>query len=218
MLHLKKIAIYHILLLISTLFIYADESINEISIELKGEMIKNNNYRAGCPVKIEDLRAVSVQYYGFDKKNKNGILVVHKDVSSDVVRIFDELFAIRYPIKQIAPIHHFHSSDFASIEADNTSAFNCRKATGENSWSKHAYGKAIDINPIENPYIFRNGNTSHKNSVFFLKRVHDKNRKDDQAVLINGDEAVKIFAKYGWGWGGLWNGAKDYQHFYKLEK
>ncbi len=218
MLYLKKSIKFYILLSLSSLFAYADNNIKQISVELKNKMIKNKNYHNGCPVQIEDLRTVNVKYYTFDGKINNGDLIVHKNVSNDVVKIFDDLFAIRYPVNKIIPIHYFNSSDFASIEADNTSAFNCRYATGESGWSKHAYGKAIDINPIENPYVFRSGNTSHKNSVFFLKRVHDKNRKNDQAVLVNGDEAIKIFAKYGWGWGGTWNGAKDYQHFYKIEK
>ena len=218
MLHCKNFIKYSVLIVLVSLFGYGGNSVQGISEELKNEMIKNNNYRKGCPLKIEDLRAVNVKHYGFDQKIKNGTLIVHKDVAQDVVKVFYELLAIKYPIKQIVPIHNFNSSDFASIEADNTSAFNCRKATGESSWSKHAYDKAIDINPIENPYVFRSGNTSHKNSVFFLKRVHDKNRSNDQAVLVNGDEVIKIFAKYGWGWGGVWRGAKDYQHFYKIEK
>lgn len=218
MLYPKNSTKYYILLALFSVIINADNNVQNISQNLKNEMIKNKNYYNGCPIKIEDLRIVNVKYYDFEKQIKHGDLIVHKDVSNDVIKIFDELFAIKYPIKQIIPIHNFNSSDFASIEADNTSAFNCRYATGESSWSKHAYGKAIDINPIENPYVFRSGNTSHKNSVFFLKRVHDKNRKNDQAVLVNGDEAIKIFAKYGWGWGGRWSGAKDYQHFYKIEK
>ncbi|MDD5548692.1 MAG: M15 family metallopeptidase, partial [Sulfurovaceae bacterium] len=177
------------------------------------------NYYHGCPVEIEDLRIVNVKYYNFENKIKNGDLIVHKDASSDVVKIFDDLFAIKYPIRQIVPIHNFNSNDFASIEADNTSAFNCRKATGENSWSKHAYGKAIDINPIENPFIFKDGHTAHDKSLKFKNRIH-KNLQDPQdiALLLPNDEAVKIFAKHGWGWGGSWSGTKDYQHFYKIEK
>jgi poly-gamma-glutamate synthesis protein (capsule biosynthesis protein) len=103
------------------------------------------------------------------------------------------------------------------IEADNTSAFNCRNATGSKKWSKHSYGKAIDINPIENPYISRKGRISHQKSLIYRKRVHKKSTFADKAVLLKDDKATKIFKKYGWKWGGDWSGVKDYQHFSLLK-
>ena len=82
-------------------------------------------------------------------------------------------------------------------------------------WSKHSYGKAIDINPIENPYISRKGYISHKASLTYRKRVHKKSTSADKALLLKNDKATKIFKKYGWIWGGDWSGVKDYQHFSK---
>jgi len=90
-----------------------------------------------------------------------------------------------------------------------------RMIQGNKKWSKHSYGKAIDINPIENPYISRSGRISHKESLQYRKRVHTDHTSADKAVLLKNDKATKIFKKYGWKWGGDWNGVKDYQHFSK---
>jgi hypothetical protein len=112
-------------------------------------------------------------------------------------------------------ISEYNGSDFKSIEADNTSAFNCRFIDNTKRWSKHSYGKAIDINPIENPYVYSNGKTSHRKSIPFLKRVRVSNTPPYRAMILKQDKSRKIFTKYGWGWGGYFKRAKDYQHFYK---
>jgi len=168
----------------------------------------------GCPVGYDMLRVVTVKHRDFHGNTKNGKLIVHMDIANDVEKIFDELYAIDYRVYQIKPIDAFGGSDFSSIEADNTSAFNCRKATGENRYSKHAYGKAIDINPIENPYVFRSGHISHKQSLQYTKReINNPASVNEKAILHSNDPAVQIFKKYGWRWGDDWDGAKDYQHF-----
>jgi len=112
-------------------------------------------------------------------------------------------------------VSDYNGNDWQSIEADNTSAFNCRKATGSTHWSRHSYGKAIDLNSIENPYISRSGRIAHKASLQYRKRVHRNDSAADRAVLLRNDTAVKIFKKHGWKWGGDWSGVKDYQHFSK---
>ena len=144
-----------------------------------------------------------------------GEIIVHKDVAQEVKAIFAELYEIEYPIRKMRLVSEYKGSDWQSIESDNTSAFNCRKATGSKNWSKHSYGKAIDINPIENPYISRSGRISHKASQQYRKRTHKKNTAADKAVLLKNDKATKVFKKYGWIWGGDWSGVKDYQHFSK---
>jgi len=127
-----------------------------------------------------------------------------------VVSIFAKLYKKRYPIKSMRLVSDYGASDFRSIEADNTSAFNCRRATGSKKWSKHSYGKAIDINPIENPYVSRSGHISHKKSLAFRKRVHL-----NRAVILKNDAIVEEFKARGWRWGGDWRSIKDYQHFDK---
>jgi poly-gamma-glutamate synthesis protein (capsule biosynthesis protein) len=144
-----------------------------------------------------------------------GELIVHKDVAIEVLDIFESLYALKYPIHKMRLVSEYKGNDWQSIEADNTSAFNCRNATGSKKWSKHSYGKAIDLNPIENPYISRKGRISHKASLKYRKRVHKSTSHADKAVLLKDDKIVKIFKSYGWKWGGDWSSIKDYQHFSK---
>jgi len=138
-------------------------------------------------------------------------------VADEVVNIFEDLFNMNYAINKMKLVSDYKGNDWQSIEADNTSAFNCRPITGnKKKWSKHAYGKAIDINPIENPYISKKGYISHKASKKYRKRVHkDLSNLKDRAVLLKNDPATKAFKSYGWKWGGDWNTIKDYQHFVK---
>jgi len=185
-------------------------NISPITPKIKQRMINGNSYRAGCPISLNSLRYLTLTYIGFDGKEHTGELIVNKSVANDFVSIFRELYNIKYPIRKMKLVSNYHGSDFASIEADNTSAFNCRPVDGTNRWSKHSYGKAIDINPIENPFVTKSGHTSHKASRKYLKRV-----KTNKAVITGGDKVVKIFQKYGFKWGGYFNSYKDYQHFAK---
>jgi len=175
----------------------------------------NVSYKKGCPVGWDDLRYLRIKYLNFSGKTVYGEMIVHKEVANEVIHIFSDLYAIGYPIHKMQLVSHYGGNDWQSIEADNTSAFNCRKATGSKKWSKHSYGKAIDLNSIENPYISRSGHIAHKASLKYRKRLHKNNTSADKAVLLRNDKAVKIFKKYGWKWGGDWHGVKDYQHFYK---
>jgi hypothetical protein len=102
----------------------------------------------------------------------------------------------------------YGGSDFASIEADNTSAFNCRPVSGGGGWSQHAYGRAIDVNPIENPYVGASGKTEHRASRPYLDRTRRR-----PGMAWAGGALVTAFSARGWGWGGSWSGAKDFQHF-----
>ena len=111
------------------------------------------SWRPGCPVALRDLRLVTLSQWGFDGRARTGRLVVHRDVARELLAVFRDLYAARFPIRRMVPIDAYGGSDFRSIEADNTSAFNCRYVDGTTRWSNHAYGTAIDVNPIENPYV-----------------------------------------------------------------
>jgi len=198
-----------------SLFAEFQASIYKIAPKLKTEMIRGNSWHKGCPVDMVDLRYLRLTYINFQKEERVGELIVHQDIADDVVNIMRELYKISYPIYQMRLVSYFNGNDWQSIEADNTPAFNCRSATGSKKWSKHAYGRAIDINPIENPYISRKGYISHKASLKYRKRVHKRDTLEDRAVLLKNDKATKIFKRYGWKWGGDWSGVKDYQHFFK---
>ena len=164
-------------------------------------------WRKGCPVGLDDLRAVRVAHRTFGGGEATGTLVVHEDVAPAVARIFRSLYRDGVPVRKIEPIEKYKGSDFDSIEADNTSAFNCRKATGSGRWSNHAYGKAIDINPIENPWVEPGGVVYHTASRPFVKRT------PRPGVAVEGGALVRAFDREGWKWGGRWSGTKDYQHF-----
>ncbi|WP_309496435.1 M15 family metallopeptidase [Sulfurovum sp.] len=193
----------------------SDSSISPVADEIKQRMIKGNSWRKGCPVSLKNLRYLHIKHLNFQGKTVMGEMIVHKDVSSQVVDIFNELYEIGYPVQKMKLVSDYKGNDWQSIESGNTSAFNCRNATGSKKWSKHSYGKAIDINPIENPYISRSGRISHKASLVYRKRVHQKSTYADKAVLVKGDKAIQIFKSHGWKWGGDWSGVKDYQHFSK---
>ncbi len=164
-------------------------------------------WRRGCPVGLADLRHVSLPFVGFDGRLRRGALVVHHSVARDVVSVFRTLYRARFPIRRMRPIEAYGGDDFRSIEADNTSAFNCRAATGSSRWSEHAYGRAIDLNPLENPYV-SGGRTSHRGSVAYLDRSPYR-----PGMAVEGGLVVAAFDRAGWGWGGRWSGIRDYQHF-----
>jgi hypothetical protein len=151
---------------------------------------------------------VRVSYVDFGGAARRGELVVNVDAVGAIRTAFATLYANRFPIRRMRLVDDYGASDHASIEADNTSAFNCRRATGATRWSQHAYGRAIDVNPIENPYVYANGTTTHPRSRPYLNR--SKHRK---GMSYAGGTLVRAFTKAGWGWGGSWPGPTDYQHF-----
>ena len=168
-----------------------------------------HSWRKGCPVAPSGLRMIEMTYWGMDRKpHAGGRLVVNAKAADDLVKVFRKLYDMRYPIARMEPVDVYKGDDFDSIEANNTSAFNCRPATGSSNWSQHAYGLAVDINPCENPYVSAGGSVAHKDCVKFKNR-----KRRDPGVIHAGDRVVKAFASIGWGWGGDWGGPWDYQHF-----
>jgi hypothetical protein len=167
------------------------------------------SWHTGCPTTPSRLRRVRLTYWGFDGEAHTGALVVNVDAVPDVKRIFARLYAGRFPIRRMRTIDAYGASDDRSMAADNTSAFNCRYAvaTGASSWSAHAYGRAIDVNPVENPYLER-GRVLPRAGRAFLDRAHVR-----LGMAIAGGLVVRSFAASGWQWGGRWTGSPDYQHF-----
>ena len=165
------------------------------------------SYRAGCPVGPAELRTVRLSYWGFDGRARVGSLVVNQRVARDVVMVFRRLYRGRFPIRRMVPVSRYRGSDDASMAADNTSAFNCRFVDGTTRWSEHAYGRAIDVNPIENPYV-SGGHTSHRASRAYVERSRRR-----PGMAYEGGALVRAFDRIGWGWGGRWTSVKDYQHF-----
>jgi hypothetical protein len=166
------------------------------------------SWHRGCPVPLAQLRLLTLSYVGFDGRVHTGHLVANADAAAPLVGAFRQLFDARVPIRRMEPVDAYGGSDFASIEADNTSAFNCRPVSGGSGWSQHAYGRAIDVNPIENPYVSASGATDHRASRPYLDRARHR-----PGMAWAGGALVAAFSAQGWGWGGSWSGAKDYQHF-----
>ncbi|HEV7932056.1 MAG TPA: M15 family metallopeptidase [Actinomadura sp.] len=167
-----------------------------------------HSWRKGCPVPRSGLRLVHMTYWGYDERPHTGEMILNAKATKKIVKVFGKLYEQRYPIRRMELVDVYKGSDFESIEADNTSAFNCRAATGSSSWSQHAYGLAVDINPCENPYVHSSGLVEHRKCRTFRNRA-----KRVPGMIHPGDKVVRAFASIGWSWGGSWLGTKDYQHF-----
>ena len=164
------------------------------------------SWKPGCPVAIEDLRIIEMTHRGFDGADHVGRLMVHEDIARDTVNAFRQLYLRDFPIRRMELIEAYGGSDDASMAADNTSAFNCRAITGGTRYSVHSYGKAIDINTIENPYV--------KGTLVLPSAGAEFTDRTDvrPGMLIDGDHAVTSFTSRGFDWGGHWTSLKDYQH------
>jgi hypothetical protein len=167
------------------------------------------SWHSGCPVGPASLTAVTMTYWGFDNVSHSGTLVVNRAVVSSVVAAFKSIYAARFPIRRMQPIAAYGGDDNASMAADNTSAFNCRRAVsnGPPSWSMHAYGEAIDINTLENPYRL-DGKVLPPAGAPFMDRSNVR-----RGMIVSGSAPVVAFAGVHWGWGGNWSSTPDYQHF-----
>ena len=167
------------------------------------------SWHPGCPVGPAQLRTVRVSYVGFDGRAHTGAIVVHEIVAGDVTTVFRRLYAAAFPIRRMEPIARYGGSDARSMAADNTSGFNCRYASapGPKRWSAHAYGEAIDVNTIENPYV-QGSYVSPAAGRAYLERSRYR-----KGMAVAGGALVRAFASVGWSWGGRWAGTPDYQHF-----
>lgn len=168
-----------------------------------------SSWREGCPVPLEDLRLVTVSHWGYDGGVHTGELVVHVDHAADILAVMEELFATRYPMERMELVDVYGGDDDASMAANNTSAFNCREVAGRPGvWSQHAYGLAIDVNPLVNPYVRADGKVVPPQGASFTDRS-----RPVPGLIVAGDTVVTAFESIGWTWGGTWRGGKDYQHF-----
>jgi hypothetical protein len=167
------------------------------------------SWHPGCPVGPAQLRRVRLSYVGFDGARHLGALVVNARVVPQVVVVFRTLYRARFPIRRMRPVDVYRGSDDRSAAADNTSGFNCRAAvtTGPASWSMHAYGEAIDVNDVENPYV-EGGRVIPPAGRAYLDRGRIR-----PGMAVAGGVLVRAFARAGWGWGGTFAGTPDYQHF-----
>lgn len=167
----------------------------------------------------EQLRYVKVLHYNFNHEIQVGELIVNVNIAEDVRNIFRELFEQEYEIASMFLIENYwmedgSTSDKNSIENNNTSAFNYRTIAGTEELSNHALGYAIDINPLQNPYVAYNADGSFK-EVYKDMEMYIDRANGAPHMIGHEDVCYQIFTKYGFTWGGDWTDPIDYQHFEK---
>ncbi len=183
---------------------------------IRGEVVSAHEWHAGCPVPLSQLRVLTVAYLGFDGRTHTGQLVVNEAAVAPLTSVFRRLYAMRFPIRHMELSDTYGPIGGQPADGDVTASFECRQAssspctgaanTGTGSWSEHAYGEAVDLNPLENPYVGC-GMTRDRNALSYLDRGRVRRGMVTPAV-------VQAFSSAGWGWGGAWSGStKDYMHF-----
>jgi hypothetical protein len=171
------------------------------------------SWHPGCPVPPAELRALTVTYWDFDSHKKTGVLIVNQEIADETAGLFKKLYDHHFLIEKVSPVDTYGADDDASMAANNTSAFNCRDTTGRPGvFSNHSWGRAIDINPLTNPYV--KGNTVLPPAG---RAYLDRTQEHKGSILADG-YAVKIFEEAGWTWGGRWKDHQDYQHFEKPKR
>jgi hypothetical protein len=164
-------------------------------------------YADGCPVPVSDLRLLTITHHGLDGSPRIGEMVVHADQVDAVGRIFGRLYDAGFPIERMRLVDAYGGSTDASLADNNTSGFHCRPVTGGTRWSEHAYGWAIDVNPVQNPYVRGDVVLPESGRAFLDRGV------SVPGLIVDGDIVVAAFASEGWTWGGTWTTLRDYQHF-----
>lgn len=202
------------LIILVYLFIQTNNyQINLEKTKHKQEIILDCNYTFEEAIKgieipnsiSKQLTLISVEYYSFDDRLHKGQLVVNKKAAKDIEEIFNFIKESKFPIAKVIPAVKFNWDDDASMNDNNTVAFNYRKVKGSKVLSAHSYGMAIDINPLQNPHI--------KGKV--IQPAKGKYNVNVSGTIIRDSKLVKEFVKRGWQWGGRWKSSKDYQHFEK---
>ena len=176
--------------------------------------IRREAWHPGCPVALSDLRLLSVTYHGFDGNSHEGELVVDRAAAAPLARVFRQLYALNFPIRHMSIADVYGPASSRPADGDVSGGFECRQAvpspcvggSGTGSWSEHAFGEAVDLNPLENPYVGCGQSRSPASRPYF-------NRSRHRPGMVTA-AVLRAFRSIGWGWGGSWSGStKDYMHF-----
>jgi hypothetical protein len=182
-------------------------------------VLARSTWSEGCPVAVEDLRYLTVTFWGFDGGHHTGELLVHAEAAEDLVEVFGRLHGARFPIEEMRVIRAEELDLPPTGDGNVTTAFVCRDTRGTTSWSQHALGLAVDINPFHNPYL--RDATSGADALtrpwaVVLPELATSyvDRGDHRPGMIQpGDVVTEAFAAIGWGWGGDWSSLADWMHF-----
>ena len=183
-----------------------EASISRLDRETR-ELMTGSSWHERCPVDLRHLRLVRLTYIGFDGEAHLGRLVVHRRWAEEIVEVFRRLYRREFPIRRLRLVDRYGADDRESMRHDSTSAFNCRYVAGTTVWSQHAYGRAIDVNPVENPYV-DGSYVSPPNGESYADRSDVR-----PGMIFERDVVWRAFHRIGWEWGGTWSSAQDYQHF-----
>ena len=156
---------------------------------------------------VDDLRYLTISHFGFDGDIHTGEMIVNTSVAEEVVEVFRKAYETRFPIEQMRVITAEEVDDHPTGDWNDTTSFVCRPAVGSTSWSQHAYGLAIDLNPFHNPYL--------KGDLVIPELASAYTDRDTvrPGMIFAGDTVTGAFAGIGWVWGGEWNTLKDWMHF-----
>ena len=188
-------------------------SVRPLSAPLRSEL-RHEVWHPGCPVPLSGLRLLSVSYRGFDGRTHDGHLVVNRTAAAPLERVFGQLYRLHFRIRHLGIAAMYGPAKRRPKDGDISGSFECRQAvpspcdggTGTGSWSEHAYGEAVDLNPVENPYVGCGQSRDPASRPFFNRSRH---RKGMVTVAVR-----RAFGSIGWGWGGSWAGnTKDYMHY-----
>ncbi|HWB72654.1 MAG TPA: M15 family metallopeptidase [Egibacteraceae bacterium] len=171
------------------------------------EVAARSTWSPACPVPLESLRYLTVTFWGFDQRPHTGELLVHASVAQDVVVVFRRLHEARFPIEEMRVVAAAELDAPPTGDGNNTTSFVCRPTVGGSSWSQHAYGLAVDVNPFHNPYVKGDLVVPELASVYA-----DRGWRRPGMILSDGD-VTSAFAAVGWGWGGAWRSTSDWMHF-----
>lgn len=172
-----------------------------------GDVAERSTWREDCPVALEELRYLTVTFWGFDDRAHTGELIVHRRVAADVAGVFERLFEARFPIEELRVIRAGEPDAPPTGDGNTSTGFVCRETTLGESWSQHAHGLAVDINPFHNPYVRGDAVVPELASAYLDRGRHRP------GMIQRGDVVTAAFADIGWGWGGDWESATDWMHF-----
>jgi hypothetical protein len=171
------------------------------------DVIARSTWTPGCPVKASDLAWVRVAFRGFDDGRHTGELLVDGNAARDIVQVFADLYAAHFPLEEMRITTKAERTAAPTGDGNDTSAFNCRSVRGATSYSQHAYGRAVDVNPFQNPYL-KGGLVLPELAGAYRDRAWQR-----PGMILPDGPVVRAFARIGWGWGGSWHSLKDLQHF-----
>ena len=174
------------------------------------EVLERSSWKPKCPVQPEDLAYLTMTFWGFDRERHTGEMMVHRSIARDTARVFERIYKARFPIEEmrvptLQEQRQWHTAPTG--DSNITSSFECRDSAEGSSWSEHAYGLAIDINPFHNPYL-RGDVIGPELAAAYTNRDWKR-----PGMIYEGDAVVSAFDAIGWGWGGRWNSLKDWMHF-----